>query len=170
MSLAAPLPLSLHPTAAAIARFLEDIGIPVRAESIDTDTFLPGIRIEAGSLLVDPARLLYPGDLLHEAGHLALLPPFERANANDNIGDDGGLEMAAIAWSWAAALHLGLDPAVVFHDDGYKGGARAIRENFEQGRYIGLPLLQWMGLTVEAHRAAEFGVEPYPKMQRWLRP
>jgi hypothetical protein len=36
-----------------------------------------------------------------------------------------GEEMAAIAWSYAACVHLGLEPTVVFHSDGYKGGSES---------------------------------------------
>ena len=85
------------------------------------------------------------------------------------MGADGGLEMAAIAWSYAAAVHLNLDPAVVFHEEGYRGGAQTILENFQAGRYIGVPLLQYMGLTADAKRAQAINVEPYPHMLRWLR-
>jgi Phytanoyl-CoA dioxygenase (PhyH) len=143
-----------------IVAFLERIGVPVRFEEIAEPTFLPGIAVIHGVLTIDASRLLYPGDLLHEAGHLAMLPPSQRALANGPLGDDGGFEMAAIAWSWGAAIHLGLDPTVVFHDAGYRGGSRAIHENFLAGRYIGLPLLEWAGLTTAA---------TYPELSPWLR-
>ena len=48
--------------------------------------------------------------------------------------------MMAIAWSYAAAVHLGLDPAVVFHEAGYRGGSGSLIENFAQERYIGVPI------------------------------
>ena len=54
-----------------------------------------------------------------------MLPPSRRAHANENMGDDGGLEMAAIAWSYAAAIHLEIPPAVVFHEAGYRGGSKS---------------------------------------------
>jgi hypothetical protein len=78
--------------------------------------------------------------------------------------------MAAIAWSYAAALHLGIDPAVVFHDAGYRGGASAILENFTAGRYVGVPLLQWWGMAEGDGDARRRGSQPFPRMQRWLRP
>ena len=56
--------------------FLAEIGIPVSETTLSQSTFVPGILIDQGRLLVDPAKLLYPGDLLHEAGHIAVtLPP-----------------------------------------------------------------------------------------------
>ena len=42
-------------------------------------------------------------------------------------------------------------------------------DNFTSGRYIGLPLLQWFGMTLEPRQAAEHGVAPFPHMLRWMR-
>lgn len=145
---------------ARIAGFLESIGLAVREAAIPQDTFLPGIIVEGGVILMDPERLRYPGDLLHEAGHLAVLPAPHRAEITGPVGDDLGNEIAAIAWSWAALVHLGLDPAVVFHEGGYRGHSEAFIENFSAGHTPGVPLLEWYGLT----SAAE-----YPRMKRWLR-
>jgi hypothetical protein len=149
------------PVADRIASFLVEIGIQVETCDIAGPTFLPGIEVRHGTLLIDEARLAYCGDLLHEAGHLAMLTASERMAAGPDLGTDGGAEMGAIAWSWAAALHLELDPAVVFHAHGYRGGSDALLENFRAGHYIGEPLLRWMGLT-----AAD---PPFPQMRRWLR-
>ena len=104
-----------------ILEFLCEIGLTVIERTVPTGSVLPGISIDHGALVVDHAALLYPGDLLHEAGHLAVVPPAERAALTDNVGDDGGMEMAAIAWSYAAAVHLGVPLDVLFHDHGYRG-------------------------------------------------
>jgi hypothetical protein len=141
-----------------IVEFLDAIGVRVEARPIDGPTTLPGIAVERGALVVDWSRLLQPGDLLHEAGHLAVLTGQDRADASGDFGDGGGAEMASIAWSYAAAIHIGLDPAVVFHPDGYRGGSASLLENFASGRTIGVPLLEWYGLTVD-----------YPAMTKWLR-
>jgi hypothetical protein len=115
---------------------------------------------------VDKSQLLYPGDLLHEAGHLALLAPDRRTAISGETGDEAGFEIAAIAWSYAAALHIGIDPAVVFHPAGYRGSSQALMENFAAGRYIGVPILEWLELTVSAPGAVE--VKTYPHMLKWL--
>jgi hypothetical protein len=130
---------------------------------------LPGIQIERGGLVIDEARLAHGGDLLHEAGHLAVTPASERPLLSGTVPEDGGAEMAAIAWSWAACVRLSLPASVLFHDAGYKGNARSLREGFAAGRYVGVPLLQWMGLTNDP--AAPFDAEgpQYPAMIRWLR-
>jgi hypothetical protein len=152
-----------------IANFLAVIGLPVEVAEISHPTFLPGIHADLGILRVDSSKLSWPGDLLHEAGHLALLTGERRRQVTGSVGDDGGEELGAIAWSYAAAVHLQLDPAVVFHEHGYHGGSRSILENFAEGRYIGVPMLQWLGLTLDARSAGALGVEPYPHMLRWLR-
>ena len=152
-----------------IVGFLTEIGIPVRRDALPAETFLPGILVDAGGLVIDETKLRHPGDLLHEAGHLAVLTSEERARAGANLESGPGEEMAAIAWSYAACVHLELDPAVVFHDDGYKGGGAALRENFADGRYLGVPLLQWYGLTRERAAGGEADEAVYPRMARWLR-
>ena len=74
----------------------------------------------------------------------------------------------AISWSYAAALHLGIDPAIVLHDDGYKGGGASLLDGFREGRYLAVHMLQWVGMTIEKSRAAADGGTPYPHMLRWL--
>ena len=150
-----------------LASFVRGIGIDVRAATLPDKTFLPGLDIRHGAILVDEERLTYPGDILHEAGHLAVSDPAERDAPV--LSPDGGDELTSIAWSYAALSHLKLDPAIVFHDRGYKGGASALIENFTTGRYFGVPLLQLYGMAVEPEHAAAIGVEPYPHMLRWLR-
>jgi len=159
------------PLVAKIWGFLVNIGLEIKFASIPESTFLPGIRAQMGILTIDEARLLYPGDLLHEAGHLAMLPPGWRARCRWKVDDGGGgsLEMGAIAWSYAAALHLGLPPEIVFHEAGYRGGSPALLDNFAAGRYVGVPLLEWAGLAATGKRAEALGIKPYPAMLRWLR-
>ncbi|HEY0734390.1 MAG TPA: hypothetical protein VGD69_05750 [Herpetosiphonaceae bacterium] len=158
-----------NPNTAAIVDFLRTIGLDVRVEPLPETTFLPGIWIERGALVVDEARLRYPGDLLHEAGHLAVAAPERRATITGDAGSDPAEEMMAIAWSYAAAVQMGLDPAVVFHNDGYQGGGSSIVENFSQGRFFGVPMLQWLGMTVDPAQSGSRGLEPFPHMLQWLR-
>ncbi len=123
--------------------------------------------------MVDPARLLYPGDLLHEAGHLAMLAPDQRRTFGAADGPAGldmrQLEVQAIAWSYAAALHLAIDPAVVFHDAGYRGRAAGMLFNFRLGVYVGVDDLARAGMTLTRAQAAQANAQPYPHMLKWLR-
>jgi hypothetical protein len=156
---------------ARLSSFLAGIGIDVVLAPVEGDTFLPGICIDRGRLLVDPDRLLYPGDLLHEAGHIAVMVPERRAEETGNANAGGmGDEIGAILWSFAAAQAAGVADEVVFHGNGYRGNSEWFIEQFRGHRnYIGLPLLEWMGLTLGPEPAAEQGVDPFPHMVRWLR-
>ena len=156
------------PTAMRIVEWLREIGLTVRIAPLEAGTFLPGVALEPGGLIVDPERLFYPGDLLHEAGHLATMLPAKRGSSGSNAGSDMGDEIAAQTWSYAAAIHLGLPPEIVFHAAGYKGAAETLIQTYRDGN-AGVPLLQWMGLTLDRNRAAAASLPPYPHMIRWLR-
>jgi hypothetical protein len=152
-----------------IADFLNAIGIPTRPGVVTEKSFLPGIAVTPQGLQIDEATLLYPGDLLHEAGHLAVAAPATRFTLHNHLGDDPAEEMMAIAWSYAAVVHLGIDPTIVFHPQGYKGAAASILDNFQAGRYFGVPMLQYHGMCADTQRAAATGVPAYPCMHHWLR-
>jgi hypothetical protein len=162
-------PRYANPLTSSMAGFLASIGLETAPVVLPEAGFLDGLMISHGVLLIDEARLAYPGDLLHEAGHLAVVPGAQRKLLYGNAGSDPGEEMAAIAWSYAAALYLGIDPAVVFHPNGYSGGSQAILLNFSQGRYFGVPMLEWFGLTADKKTAALLQVSQYPHMLKWLR-
>jgi len=156
------------PVTARIVAFLEQIGIPVETDAVPEGSFLPAMAIRNGAVVYDPALLEWPGDLLHEAGHVAVTDPALRP-ALGEVRSDPAEEMAAIAWSYAAALEMDLDPAVVFHEHGYRGGGDSILENFRAGRYFGVPMLEYYGMTLNERSAEECGMTPYPRMLSWLR-
>lgn len=45
---------------------------------MEKNTLLAGIAIREGVIIVDAEKLSYPGDLLHEAGHIAVTPAHKR--------------------------------------------------------------------------------------------
>lgn len=153
----------------SIVSFLREIGLEVQASAIAGDTVLPGIKVDEGMLVYDSAKLQFPGDLLHEAGHLAVKSAADRNLAGGNLGGDPAEEMMAISWSYAAAVHLQLPPEVVFHPAGYRGGSQSLLDNFAAGRYLAVPMLQWLGMTLDAQHAKGMGSVPYPRMRAWLR-
>jgi hypothetical protein len=159
--------VSFDPLVEKLAAFVRGVGIEVHKVTLFEPTFLPGLEIRNGAVLVDEPRLLYPGDILHEAGHIAVADPIERNRPT--LSPTPGDEIATLAWSYAAACFLGIAPEIVFHSAGYKGGASALVENFTAGRYIGVPLLQFYGMTVEPRRGAVRDTAVYPHMLRWLR-
>lgn len=161
----------MEKTTALIIKFLKDIGIETKLESIAEKTFLPGLKLSGGALIIDTDKLLYPGDILHEAGHLACMPEQVRETMSDNLPSNdlhAGGEIMAIGWSYAACIYIGIAPEVVFHQDGYRDGATSLLENFRASRYLGVPLLQWTGMTYDDENAKKHGTEPYPFMQKWL--
>lgn len=151
--------------------FLDTIGITYSLEPITGDTFLPGLKLRNGTLVIDIDKLLYPGDVLHEAGHLAVVPPDVRATLTDTLENNdtnAAAEMMAIAWSYAACIHLGVDPYIVFHEHGYKGGAQGIVYGYQEGNIMGLPMLQLYGMCYDYNTAAKFNTKPFPLMQKWV--
>lgn len=154
-----------------ILTFLDSIGIKYAFAVMEEEGFLPGLELRQGVLIIDMERLKYVGDILHEAGHLACMPPEVRADMtgvlpNTDIMQGG--EMMAMAWSFAACKYLKLDTSVVFHEYGYKGGAAALIMSYEAGNGPGIPLLQWLGLCYDERTAAQNGAKPFPHMNQWL--
>lgn len=156
-----------------VLRFLEEIGIQIVEKKLDATTFLPGLALGSNCIYVDFDELMYPGDLLHEAGHLAVTDGKTREMIDAIIINGGwptqGEEIAAILWSYAALTYLNLDPSFVFHTNGYKGNSEWFISNFTNANYIGLPFLEWAGLTLGDKRAHLEGKEAFPVMQKWIR-
>jgi hypothetical protein len=152
--------------------FINSIGIATQFQKIEEESFLPGLLIKNGTIVIDEEALLYPGDILHEAGHIAVVPASTRPTLNHlsilESKNRESEEMMAIAWSYAACVYLQIDPYYVFHDNGYKGGANNIVENFKAGHYFGTPMLQWCGMTTEPKYGMK-GDNIYPNMKKWLR-
>jgi GNAT superfamily N-acetyltransferase len=145
--------------------FLREIGLTVELAPVPRSSFLPGIQPISNGLRIDIAALLYPGDLLHEAGHLAMMLPQQRM-AEFPSSEGAAEEMGALAWSYAAAVHLGIAPEVVFHSNGYRGQANDLIQGFANPNPIGLPFLWWIGLTTQP---LDGKPSIYPCMTRWLR-
>jgi hypothetical protein len=150
--------------------FLHEIGIETIYESIENEEcFLPGFMIRRGKIIIDKNNIKFSGDVLHEAAHIAIVASAERNELDGkNIGsrkDAAAEEMMAIAWTYAACIHLEIDPHFVFHKHGYKGGGAEIVSNFQKGNYIGVPVLQWLGMTTTSPGDKFI----YPEMIKWLR-
>lgn len=163
------------PESRTIRAFLDRIGIAVVVETLPGDTCLPGMTVRYGKLIVDPDRIGHPGDMLHDAGHIAVLAPEVRGTLASVPEGNGAQEMATIAWSYAAAVEIGISMETLFHDHGYHGGGTIgsggsfLTEAFERGAFVGAPLLDFYGMALSPEKAAAQGVAPYPHMLRWLR-
>jgi hypothetical protein len=155
------------PLVTKLSTFVCSIGIEVQACPIDWKTQFPGLEVKLGAVLVDESKLIHPGNILHEAGHIAIHDPARRKEPN--FKPIKGEELSALAWSYAAVVYLGLGSELVFYPGSYHGWATSLIENFAEGRYMGVPLLQRYGMAVDQRSAAERGLKPYPHMLRWVR-
>ncbi|TQF69733.1 hypothetical protein [Pseudoalteromonas luteoviolacea] len=155
-----------------ILEFLSEINLPYQVTQFEEDTFLPGVRHNKGVLEISIEKVQYSGDILHEAGHYAVCEPTERQFLDGNIYKTGlqhqrakqqmmGEEMAATAWSVAAAIHLGFSLQVVFHKAGFRGASESLITAFENGGGIGHPLLGAYQMTCPKRG--------FPHMSAWIR-
>lgn len=108
--------------AQVILDFIESVGIAVEFRANDGPSLLDGIAVRRGSQCLDPAIPANLGDLLHEAGQIAVTAPELRPSLGE-IAADSGEEMAAIAWSVAAARACSVPLDVLLHPVGYRDGA-----------------------------------------------
>ncbi|AUN29625.1 hypothetical protein [Niveispirillum cyanobacteriorum] len=192
--------MKYHPEALEpIVAFLRGIGIGVEFGPGAQNGFLPGVNIHAGVIHVDPETLVGPGDLLHEAGHMAVLPKRYRSGLGSDldadmhrliaeevgpgIPDDAILavpkqqgEFMAQAWSYAAALHIGVPPDCIFFPGSYKHddyeGVHPMQAWIESGTHYGPAALARVGMTgpagIFAMMGGGNGLPPYPVMSRWV--
>ncbi|WP_448203779.1 hypothetical protein [Azospirillum sp. sgz302134] len=187
-----------HPEALEpIVAFLRGIGMDIEFGEGAHNGFLPGVNIHAGVIHVDPDTLTGAGDVLHEAGHMIVVPrrywprlgtdlqvDIETLLAEER-GPDGAadphLKLAAErgeymsqAWSYAAALHLGLPPGCIFFSGAYKGyhyeGTHPMQAWLEQGTHFGPLALANVGMTGYSgmfSHMGDNGLPPFPQMARW---
>ena len=150
-----------QPLTDAIVAFLHGLGLRVEEATLDDTCFLPGVALREGTVVIDRERLRWPGDVLHEAGHVATCPPSRRDSLDGKLSVTPAEEMAVLAWSYAAAVHMGIDPLVVFHEGGYRGGGAQLAAHYASGLPPGgpgVPMLQWWGMTTA-----------FPAMTHWIR-
>jgi len=155
-----------------ILNFLKKINIPVLEKKLDHNCILPGLDIVSNTILLDRKLLKHPGDLLHEAGHLAVTPEEQRkwigTKKMDVSWPTDGDEIAAILWSYAALHYLKIPAKTVFHEAGYKNQSNWLIEQFENKNYMGLPLLEWMGLC-NGISETNNNTSKFPVLKKWLR-
>lgn len=154
--------------AARILPFLEEVGIEVDWIGEYKEQLLGGLAIVGGRILIDPEIPVWPGDLLHEAGHIAVVDAADRPTLGP-IEADATDEMAAIAWSYAASLPCELSMRHLFHHGGYRGDSAALITSYATGHYIGAPMLGLYGMTADLRTALAEGLPAFPSLSRWLR-
>jgi hypothetical protein len=182
-------PIRFDGAFARTVAFPESQGLVVRVDAA-IDGFLAGVAISDGALLVESCADDIAGELLHEAGHLAVLPSLFRIRASGDlsgisefmsdwidthiaeVGPDHPTirailqcgECEAVAWSYAAAVEIGIDTRPPFFR-GFEGDGLALHDQVASGYYFGVHALAAAGMTeLPRPRSAT----PFPKMKRWL--
>lgn len=165
----------------AIIEFFSEIGLEAKPKP-GAAGFIESTEIAGGVLFYDPDKAL-PSNLLHEAGHLAVLPSQYRSWADGDldetyplIGDDvfrrypadhpimiramQSGEAETTAWAWAAGRHLGIPDDIIILDSEYGGEGANIRLHLQLNSYLGINGLRAGGMCSS--------VRDYPKMTYWL--
>lgn len=179
--------MMFHSQFRKIASFLEGLGFSLTEKPVPSG-FLPGIRVRGMTMQFDRTRMLSAGDMLHEAGHIAIIPAMFRPKVSDDIDASLGVlaqeyidkaplqradgtedpvvrgllqcgETEAQAWSFAAATAIGIPPNVVFHGRAYEGHSREIIAMLSVGAFLGINGLVAGGMVKPRQ---------FPRMNRWL--
>lgn len=183
----------MTPDLARTLAFLQDIGLPVAMatpEEAWPASFCADVRIERGGLRVRPSARI--SNVLHEAGHLAVVPARFRPLLHDDV--DAGLrammaqlseenlppddlayraalqagEAEATAWAWAAGVHLGLAPQVIIEDHEYNGEGPVIRWGLQHDAYLGINGLFHAEFCGRGPLGKLRGWPLYPTLRFWL--
>lgn len=174
---------------ATVIDFLGAIGLEVCNTDQVQGSFVPGVHIEKGSLVIDPTCRV--SDLLHEAGHLACIPKQFRHLASGDLNEcmetmtehlrtlevDSPLyrsiiqcsDPEATAWAWAAGKFLGLKSERIIEKDQYDGEGNFIRVCLEMNRYIGIHGLAHAGFCAQNKSIGKLRNMPtYPHLAFWM--
>lgn len=165
--------------------FLNGIGIKTVRGNVPNNSFIPGIKIWRGSLFYN--HRVKAADLLHEAGHIAVVPSKYRIFCTGDMdksyqriwkaaaknGDTDPMnpicqqiiqasECEAIAWSWAAGTKARISARQIIPDDlRYFGGEGAeIRQHLAAKCHFGINGLRAAGMLES--------VKTYPQLARWV--
>jgi hypothetical protein len=178
------------PLAQKVMDFLNEAGLPVSVVPGATG-FVKNIALVEGKVQVDPKCL--PSVLLHEAGHLAVIPSRYRHLMTGNLyasmrqifadpeidlmNPDDPVSRALLqcgdsevtAWAWAVGKHLGIHEDQIILDDQYQEGGDFVRMQLQTRGYIGMNGLSHGGFCVV--RANPYRPLPvYPELAFWLQP
>ncbi len=170
-----------------VMSFLSEIGLAVAVEK-GASGFIDGVELIEGGLRVDPKAS--PSCLLHEAGHLAVVPAQFRHYLNGNIanglirafeeiearglpGDDplyrkmlqaGDTE--ATAWAWAVGKALDIPEELIIRDEDYDETGESIRLGLSHNAYIGINGIANADFC--SARRSHRGLPVYPTLAFWL--
>ena len=174
--------------------FLASLGVTVSVVP-GTHGFIPHVALRKGCRIdVDRRSDAAVPDLLHEAGHLVTVPSLFRPHVAMDANGVAGMmsryldehpgafcgpeedlvargilqcgECEAIAWSYAAAKHLGANLNQMFKI-GFDGEGRALFLRLEAGQHLGIHGLAAAKMT-DLPRPILKPEFPFPMMRRWV--
>lgn len=178
------------PHAQATVDFLKAVGLQVEVK-VGASGFIDSVEISCGGLLVDPAA--HASNILHEAGHCAIVPQQWRHLLNGDLmqgmrdiyreltamqlDPDHPLERAVVqasdpeatAWAFSAGRAIGLPDHVINRDADYEGEGEFIRQGLAMGAYIGINGLSHGGFC-QRRPQPNRGLPIYPNLAFWLQP
>ncbi|MBB4861571.1 hypothetical protein HNP46_000382 [Pseudomonas nitritireducens] len=171
-----------------VVDFLTSIGLEVRRVA-EADGFIEDVRITEGRLeITDHCS---PTNLLHEAGHLAVVPARFRHLMSDDIdfgtremldiikaeghGPDSfewrsvaqASEMEAVCWQWAAGQAIGLPEELIILDEDYEGIGREVRAQLITKTHPGIKGLAHADFC-KPRADLPWPGKPYPELNYWL--
>lgn len=165
--------------------FLESIGITCTPK-VGATGVLKHVRILDGGLHFD-GRVAVE-DMLHDAGHLAIIPDRYRRFANVDLTAAVGAmsrdleagvcevdsplmravlqstDSEATAWAWAAGTHLSLPPKVIISNAAYGGDGAVIRLQLQLGKHLGIHGLWHSDMCA---RPSQTSLPQYPNLLCW---
>ena len=173
-----------------IIDFGRSIGLPIHTQSIIfSDSFLPHILIQRGEIYVNP-ELVSVSNLLHECGHLGLIPSKYKNVFSGNLysgfanylsqpteidsiqyylmqaADDSG----ATAWAWAAGTFLNIPEVEIIENSSYDHSGEYIRNELRSGWHSGISGLNYANYTSKGNLKLLQTVtdkKVFPEMDFW---
>lgn len=166
-----------------VVAFLTEIGIPCEKGRVGR-SFITNVYIKAGGLVINSKS--HVSDILHEAGHIAVLPSNIRHHAQGDLkqvekaideaigqvtyeqwaSDDPAAKALlqvgdpeATAWAWAAGKHLDIPEHLIIEDEHYGETGASLR--------IMLGCRQYLGINGMVASRMLKNVAAYPDLQKW---
>ena len=172
--------------------FLNKIGLNTvfaNDNNVFKDTFMKNVSMIDGTLFIN--KKTKTSDLLHEAGHLAVLHPDYRKLVNNNLTsilkktateiDISKQEnskymycedVCATAWAGAVGFYLKLKDNDIIDKKQYQNWGADILYSLKNNCYMGIKQLQYAGFCVQyesAKRLTQFADLPvYPQLKKWI--
>ncbi|PSW17631.1 hypothetical protein C9I98_19125 [Photobacterium sanctipauli] len=153
-----------------VTKFIQDIGVVIIEKTHCEPVTGSQCWIYKGRLYFynQSQKEIRAGELLFMAGIIATTPAADRFKLHCRIVDEEYQNMMVLAWCWAAIHNLGLNIDTLlysFSDESYYQSF----ERWTECRFLGVPLLQNAGMTLEPTRQNTGDAAVFPNMRCWLR-